>query len=145
MELIIVFCLHSNKYYAKVPTFCIEYCIDQTQVSSVACYAVSTDHKNNLCYFLPCYLIWMPFSKCLIRCDAVFNLKPILEPPPPPTLKRIFLSAPGVCQAEPTQKASWGVSFKRVMCSDFLSLFLPLNFWRMCMSLNASTRERVKA
>lgn len=71
-------------------------------------------------------------------CQSLYNQ---MESPP----QRIFLSAPGVFQAKPIQKASWGVSFKRVMCSDFLSLFLPLNFWRMCMSLNASAWERVRA
>ena len=59
--------------------------------------------------------------------------------------QRIFLSAPGVFQAKPIQRASRSISFKRFMCSGFLSLILPLNFWRMCMSPNASAWEWFKA
>lgn len=64
-----------------------------------------------------------------------------MESPP----QRISDCAPGVFQAKPIQKASWGVSFKRVMCVGFLSLFLSLNFWRMCTGLNTSAWQRVKA
>lgn len=59
--------------------------------------------------------------------------------------QRIFLSAPGVFQAKPIQRASRSIAFKRFMCLGFLSLILPLNFWRMCMSPNASAWEWFKA
>lgn len=63
-------------------------------------------------------------------------MQPLFYHLPPPTAENFFTSAPGVCQAKPVQKASWGVSFKRVMCSDFLSLFSLLELLKDVQKLN---------
>lgn len=62
----------------------------------------------------------MPF-----RCEIQVRALKTWWSPFPEEFFFFFLSAPGVSQAQPIQKASWGVSFKRVMCSDFLSLAFP--------------------
>lgn len=90
-----------------------------------------------------------PAILCLTPNVFVVVVKPLIGNTSPRPLKpngvsppRIFLSAPGVCQAKPIQKASRGVSFKRVMCSDFLSLFSPWTSERcVWVSLNASAGE----